>query len=90
LAVWVTLFELTAVAAAVDVFVCAAGAVGVGVAVEVAGVFSGMKIWISVPRAAEPAGSTASGSIETETFAFVGAICVELDVALASCFAGAL
>jgi hypothetical protein len=43
-----------------------------------------------MPGAPEPAGSGAAGSITTETFAFVGEVCVEIAVAFASCVVGAL
>ena len=77
---WVTWFEFTAEAVADEVFAC------------VAAYWSsrGIQIWINIPKAPEPAGSGAAPSIRTETFAFVGALCVEIAVALASCAVGAL
>ena len=57
----------------------------------VAGCWSrGIQIWIHRPRAPEPAGSGAAPSISTETFAFVGEVCVEIAVAFAFCVVGAL
>ncbi len=89
-----TWFELVAVAVAVDVFACVVGAaVGAAAGVLADGCVapsSGMKIWISVPRADEPFGSAAFGATETVTLAFVGATCSEVDVAFAFWVVGAL
>jgi len=50
----------------------------------------GIQIWIRVPSPADPPGSTAAGSTEIETFAFVGATCDDVASAVAACDVGAL
>ena len=77
LASWVTVLEFVAVAAALELFVWVAVAL------------VGIQMRISDPTTPDPFGSTAEGSTEMEMLAFVGAVCVEVAVAVESCDVGA-
>jgi hypothetical protein len=77
-------------AVAVELFTWVAPVAGAAAAVGVLDVALGTQTLIKVPSRPEPFGSGVFGSTFTETFPFVGELCVDVADAFEVCVVGAL